>query len=108
MVMLGSVVTTEPVAMQMFFVDSVCFAPPSLGVNSTAPLPAMRPTPLNTVTLFFFIKKSMPAAPLSTTFCLCLCACAQSTDGFDTLMPNVAACSTWAYSSADHNSALVG
>src|SRR5688500_12066748 len=45
--------------MMMFFVCSVCFLP-SASVTSTLPGSASLPVPLNTVTLFFFIRYSMP------------------------------------------------
>ncbi|GJE72121.1 hypothetical protein CHKEEEPN_3674 [Methylorubrum podarium] len=40
----GSRVTSEPVAMTMFFVSSI-WLPPSSEITSTRPAPAMRPRP---------------------------------------------------------------
>ncbi len=79
-------VTSEPVAMTMFLVSSVC-ALPSAPLTSTLPGPAMRPTPRTASTLFFLSRKSTPLTLPSTPSSLNFIIAPRSSDGLPTLMP---------------------
>ena len=68
--------TTEPVAMMMFLVSRTCFF---LRHRSLQLCPAASlPVPLKTVTLFFFIKYSMPFEFFSTTLSFFFCTSAKA------------------------------
>ena len=79
-------VTSEPVAMTMFLVSSVCVLP-SAPLTSTLPGPAMRPTPRTASTLFFFSRKSTPLTLPSTASSLNFSIAPRSSVGLPTLMP---------------------
>ena len=59
-----SLATSEPVAMMMDLVSIVSLP------TVTLPAPAILPVPRNTVTLFFFSRKSMPLVLPSMASCL--------------------------------------
>ena len=80
---------SEPVAMTMFLVSTVC-ALPSLPVTSTLPAPRILPVPLMTSILFFFIRNSTPLTLPSMPCCLKFIIDGRSSFGAETLTPILA------------------
>ena len=80
---------SEPVAMTMFLVSTVC-ALPSLPVTSTLPAPRILPLPLMTSILFFFIRNSTPLTLPSMPCCLKFIIDGRSSFGAETLTPILA------------------
>ena len=80
---------SEPVAITMFLVSTVC-ALPSAPVTSTLPVPRILPLPIKTSILFFFIRNSTPLTLPSMPCCLKFIIAGNSSFGADTLMPILA------------------
>ena len=76
----GRRVTSEPVAMTMFFVSSTWFEPSS-AVTSTWPAAAMRAVPKKASILFFLSRNSTPLTLPSTPSCLKDCIVLRSSVG---------------------------
>ena len=78
MVMPGTLRGAEPVATMISLACSVCVSP---SVISILPPPASRAVPLTQVTLFFFIRNSMPLVRPVTILSLRVCTCFMSIAG---------------------------
>ena len=78
--------TSEPVAMTMALVSSVCVLP-SAALTSTLPGAAMRPRPWKLSILFFLSRKATPLTLPSTPSSLNFIMAARSSFGVPTPMP---------------------
>src|SRR3989441_3902364 len=79
-----------------------------LSLTVTACSDSMMPSPLNTVTLFFFNKNSTPRQSWSTTACLRFSTTGQSTWRPSVFRPRAAAVWIWCASSEEWRNDLVG
>ena len=86
MVMPGSRATSEPVAITIDLVSSVC-AWPLAPLTSTLPGAAMRPMPWKVSTLFFLSRKATPLTLPSTPSSLNVIMAGRSSFGAPTAMP---------------------
>ena len=80
---------SEPVAITMFLVSTICVLP-SPPVTSTLPAPRILPLPLMTSILFFFIRNSTPLTLPSMPCCLKFIIAGRSSFGAETLTPILA------------------
>ena len=78
--------TSEPVAMTMFFVSTVCVLP-SAPFTSILPGAAMRPRPMKASILFFLNRNATPLTLPSTPSSLNFIIAGRSSFGLGTLMP---------------------
>ncbi len=78
--------TSEPVAMTMLLVSSVCVLPSS-ALTSTLPGAAMRPMPRTVSTLFFLSRKATPLTLPATPSSLSFIIVGRSRVGVPTPMP---------------------
>ena len=84
----ASGMTSEPVAMMMFFASSIR-SPPS-PVTATLPAAAIRPLPRTRSILFFLNRKSMPLTLPDTISALAAISLATSIETLPVLMPKPA------------------
>src|SRR5438445_6576614 len=94
----------EPVATTRFLAFTIC----PLSLTVTACSDSMMPSPLKTVTLFFFNRNSTPRQSWSTTACLRFNTTGQSTWKPSVFRPRVAAVWIWCASSEECRNDLVG